>query len=84
MAYLTALWRAGGFEANRSPGYRFQVQYNKETIEALKAAVPHFHREWNQEAQTWWVIADRGYEPQLEKLFTNFHALAFDQQRMEL
>lgn len=84
MTYLTALWRAGGFEDNRSPGYRFQFQYNKEVIETLKSAVPHVHREWHQETQTWWVIADMGYEPALEKLFTNFHALAFDQQRMEL
>lgn len=83
MTYLTALWRGGG-DVNKSPGYRLQFHYDITTIQALKYAVPAVHREYREEDTTWWVIADKGYEPALEKLFTNFHALAFEQMRMEL
>lgn len=79
MAILTACWRGGG-DLNKSPGYILKFEYDGELVERLKKAVPHTHREWHEPKTEWWV--EEGFEAELEAMFTNFHALAFDQMRL--
>jgi len=61
-------------------GYIIAFSYDEQTVEELKRAVPHTHREWKPDEKTWWVSIE--FEPQLSRLFKNFEALAHSQGQM--
>ena len=63
-----------GGSLSRQPGYLIAFDYDIETIEALKRAVPHTHREWREQEKVWWVAQE--YETVLNNIFPNFNALA--------
>jgi len=78
MAFLTSCIKGGSDD--QRPGWLLQFQYDKNVVEALKAAVPHTEREWRPEALTWWVSEE--HADAMKQLFTNFEALAFLQGRL--
>jgi len=69
----------GGSRENKT-GYIITFDYDEDTIEFLKANIPHTHREWRPDKKEWWVSQD--YESELEKLFRNFNALAHWQKTL--
>lgn len=62
------------------PGWLIQFAYDKETVEQLKARVPHTDREWRPETAEWWV--SEKYQDVLQEVFPGFHAMAFQQAGM--
>lgn len=66
-----------GGSRNQRPGWLIQFSYDIELIETLKKSVWYTGREWNAETKTWWISED--YEDVLDKLFSNWHALAKQQ-----
>jgi len=69
-----------GGNAEKQEGFILSFRYDADTVEKLKQAIPHTHREWYPEAKTWWVSVE--YELQLEQLFSNFKALVYAQGRL--
>jgi len=76
--YLRQCIRGG--DAEKRDGFILSFRYDVDTVEKLKRAVPHTDREWNSETKNWWVSAE--YAPQLQELFSNFHALVYAQGRL--
>lgn len=64
-----------GGDENMREGFIIAFNYDKDAVEALKKLVPHTDREWRADSETWWVSKD--YEAQLNRLFSNFHALVY-------
>jgi len=61
-------------------GYMIAFKYDEELIESLKSSIPHTERRYYPESKHWWVSIS--YESVLDKLFTNFDALAHKQGRL--
>ena len=58
-------------------GYRIAFNYNEQVVECLKRSVPHTARSYYPETKQWWVSIE--YEGVLDKMFSNFDALAHKQ-----
>ena len=69
---LRAFYRGGNSKGES--GYFIAFDYDAEMVETLKSAIPHIHREWNPDTKMWWVSQD--YDETLQRLFSNFYALA--------
>lgn len=54
-------WRGGG--PGGAPGWLLETEYDEDAVEALKAAIPPFAREWDPAHERWWV--HEGYEAAL-------------------
>ena len=78
MAYLTQCVRGGS--SDKRTGYTLKFWYDAQVVEALKSAVPHTEREWRETTTEWWV--SEAYTEQLKKLFSNFEALIFRQEKL--
>ena len=79
-AYLTSCISGG--DAQQRPGWKLTFAYNEEVIASLKGTVPFTDRTWDEVTKTWWVSAN--YEHDIESLFGNFHALAYQQGRLSI
>jgi len=60
--------------ATGEDGYLIAFQYDEQTVELLKRAIPHTHREWRPATKAWWISGE--YEEILTEMFANFHSLA--------
>jgi len=60
----------GGFEGR--PGWRIRVQYDAETVEAVKAAIPWQQRSYDDVNHEWWVAEDQA--DALERALPSFAA----------
>lgn len=69
MSGLKQAWRCG--HAGRT-GWRIAFEYDAETIEALKTAIPHTQRLWDADNREWWI--DGEYEDAILTLFPGFEA----------
>jgi hypothetical protein len=76
--YLTSCIKGG--DSQGRPGWIIQFPYDAEFVETFKGTILHLHREWRPDTKTWWV--QEQYEDELNRLFSNWHALAHLQGRL--
>ena len=69
---LTSCIKGGDVQGR--PGWIIQFIYDEQTIERLKHKIPHTEREWRVAEKCWWISEQ--YEDELNKLFSNWYALA--------
>ena len=79
MAGVANAYPAGASDGR--PGIRIRLAYDADRVDALKRAVPHTEREWDEVALEWWVAA--AYERLLRRMFPNIAAF-LDQPRLPL
>ena len=72
MANLTQCIKAGSNTGQ--PGYLIRFGYDANMVERLKRWIPHTGREWREDTKEWLVSED--FEDVLDKLFSNWYALA--------
>lgn len=60
--------------SNREPGWVIQFAYDQDLIERLKKSIPPQYREWRADTKTWFI--HELYEDELDRLFSNWYALA--------
>ena len=75
MANLNVCYKGGN--ADGEAGYWLGFHYDPDTVEAIKKAIPHTDRRWNEDKKLWWVSEE--YDAKLCELFPNFYALAHQQ-----
>lgn len=69
MSALQQAWRSS---RDGDPGWRIKFGYEADTIEQLKARVPHWARTWDEQNKEWWIHQD--YESEILCLFPDFRA----------
>lgn len=55
---------------NGRPGWKLYFDYDPDEVEALKRAIPHIDRAWDEEHKYWWVAIE--YQDTVLKLFPEF------------
>ena len=61
-------------------GYMIAFNYDERTVEDLKSSIPHTERSYYPASKQWWVSVL--YEGVLNRLFSNFDALAHKQGKL--
>ena len=72
MSRIQTCYRGGLSRDDPRPGWWIGFRYDVDTIEALKAAIPHTDRAWVKIDQLWWIA--REHEAAILRLLPEFEA----------
>jgi hypothetical protein len=70
MVQATFQWKHGSCRRSGQPGFLLWFRYDEDSIRRLKAMVPSWAREWNQDNHSWWVHKD--FAEAVNDLFPGF------------